>query len=82
MINAEQRQLLHQYLILDLAIQSLQRDYKILEQLKMKAIYVPFVESLMKSVRQDYFNLKRKLAKQKYMLSDGTASMHILVMCV
>ncbi|WP_433594985.1 aconitate hydratase [Lysinibacillus xylanilyticus] len=65
MINAEQRQLLHQYIILDLAIQSLQCDYKTLEQLKMKAIYLPFVESLMKSVRHDYFNLKRKLAKQK-----------------
>lgn len=65
MINAEQRQLLHQYLILDLAIQSLQKDYKTLEQLKMKAIYLPFVDCLMKSVRQDYFNLKRQLAKQK-----------------
>ncbi|WKT74950.1 aconitate hydratase [Lysinibacillus fusiformis] len=65
MINAEQRQLLHQYIILDLTIKSLQYDYKKLEQLKMKAIYLPFVESLMKSVRQDYFNLKRKLAKQK-----------------
>ena len=65
MINAEQRQLLHQYLIVDLAIQSLQCDYKTLEQLKMKAIYLPFVENLMKSVRQDYFNLKRQLAKQK-----------------
>lgn len=65
MISGEQRRLLHQYLILDLAIQSLQCDYKTLEQLKMKAIYLPFVENLMKSVRQDYFNLKRQLAKQK-----------------
>lgn len=65
MINAEQRQLLHQYLILDLAIQSLQCDYKTLEQLKMKAIYLPFVDRLMESVRQDCFNLKQQLAKQK-----------------
>lgn len=65
MINAEQRQLLHQYIILDLTIKSLQYDYKKLDQLKMKAIYLPFVENLMKSVRQDYFNLKRELAKQK-----------------
>lgn len=65
MINAEQRQLLHQYLIVDLAIQSLQCDYKTLEQLKMKAIYLPFVDRLMESVRQDYFNLKQQLAKQK-----------------
>lgn len=64
MINAEQRQLLHQYLILDLAIQSLQKDYKTLEQLKMKEIYLPFVDRLMKSVRNDYFNLKRQLEKQ------------------
>ena len=65
MINFEQRQLLHQYLILDLAIQSLQNDYKTLEQLKMKAIYLPFVDQLLKSVRQDYCNLKRLLSKQK-----------------
>lgn len=64
MINAEQRQLLHQYLIVDLAIQSLQCDYKTLEQLKMKVIYLPFVDRLMESVRKDYFNLKRQLAKQ------------------
>lgn len=31
----------------------------------MKAIYLPFVDRLMESVRQDYFNLKQQLAKQK-----------------
>ena len=65
MINFEQRRLLHQYLILELAIQSLQCDYKTLEQLKMQAIYLPFVDRLLKNVRNDYFNLKRVLAKQK-----------------
>lgn len=65
MIKGEQRQLLHQYLILDLAIQSLQKDYKTLEQLKMKAIYLPFVDGLMKSIKKDFFNLKRQLEKQK-----------------
>ena len=65
MINAEQRQLLHQYLILDLAIQSLQGDYKTLEQLKMKAVYLPFVDRLLESVRKDYFHLKQQLTKQK-----------------
>ena len=65
MINAEQRQLLHQYLILDLAIQSLQGDYKTLEQLKMKAVYLPFVDRLLESVRKDYFHLKQQLIKQK-----------------
>ncbi|MFJ7736383.1 aconitate hydratase [Lysinibacillus sp. NPDC097287] len=65
MINFYQRDQLHQFIILELAIQSLQCDYKTLEQLKMKAIYLPFVESLMKNVKQDYFNLKHQLAKQK-----------------
>ena len=65
MINFEQRQLLHMYLILDLAIQSLQNDYKTLEQLKMKAIYLPFVDGLLKNLRNDFYNLKRVLAKQK-----------------
>lgn len=65
MINAEQRQLLHQYLILDLAVQSLQRDYKTMEQLKMSAIYLPLMDGLLKNIKNDYFNHKRLLAKDK-----------------
>ena len=31
----------------------------------MKAIYLPFVDQLLKSVRHDYYNLKRLLSKEK-----------------
>lgn len=34
MITGEQRKLLHEFVILDLAIQSLQRDYEVMENLK------------------------------------------------
>ncbi|MGE7024444.1 hypothetical protein [Solibacillus cecembensis] len=39
MLNLEQRQLVHEYLVLDLAVQSLQTDYNKMEQtehMKMK----------------------------------------------
>lgn len=65
MLNLEQRELLHRYLILDLAIQSLQHDYKSLEQLKMGAIYLAFVDNLLKDIRQEYYNSKRLLTKDK-----------------
>lgn len=65
MINGQQRRLVHQYLLLDLAIQSLRRDYSMMEQLRMKAIYLPFMDNLLTSVRQDYLTLKRQLAQQK-----------------
>ena len=31
----------------------------------MKAVYLPFVDRLLESVRKDYFHLKQQLAKQK-----------------
>lgn len=65
MINGEQRQLLHQFLLLELAIRSLQHDYKMVEQLKMKVVYLPLLDTLLKRLQKDYFNLKRQLAKQK-----------------
>ncbi|ATP38822.1 aconitate hydratase [Solibacillus sp. R5-41] len=68
MINGEQRQLVHDYLVIDLAVQSLQTDYSKVEQtdlLKMKAIYLPIIDNILKSVRNDYLNQKRLLAKDK-----------------
>ncbi|MGE7090865.1 hypothetical protein ACQKII_05265 [Lysinibacillus sp. NPDC048646] len=44
MINREQRKLLHEFVKLDLAIQSLQRDYEVIENLKMKNVYAPIFE--------------------------------------
>ncbi|MGN4124842.1 hypothetical protein ACMGD3_07475 [Lysinibacillus sphaericus] len=47
MINVEQRKLLHEFVILDLAIQSLQHDYEVIENLKMKNVYLPILDGLL-----------------------------------
>lgn len=65
MINPEQRQLLHKYLLIELAIKSLQVDYLKVEQFKMKKVFVPLMDSLLKELRQEYFELKRQLAQQR-----------------
>jgi len=64
MIKAEQRQLVHQYLLLELAVKSVQHDYRFAEQFKMKIVFVPLMDALLKDLRQDYFNLKRQLSQQ------------------
>ncbi|MFJ7699969.1 aconitate hydratase [Lysinibacillus fusiformis] len=61
MIKADERQLLHKYLLLELAIKSLQVDYPKLEQFKMKVVFLPMMDSLLKELRQEYFDLKRQL---------------------
>ncbi|CAM5211936.1 Uncharacterised protein [Lysinibacillus sphaericus] len=35
MISFEQRRLLHKYVVYDMAVQTLQRNYKVIENLKM-----------------------------------------------
>jgi len=65
MIKADERQLLHKYLLLELAIKSLQVDYHKLEQFKMKTVFLPMMDSLLKNLRQEYFNLKRELAQKR-----------------
>lgn len=65
MIKADERQLLHKYLLLELAVKSLQVDYNKLEQFKMKIIFLPLMDSLLKELRQEYFDLKGQLLKQR-----------------
>lgn len=65
MMSFEQRQLLHKFILHDMAIQSLQRDYKIIENLKMSNVYIPILDRLLKAISNDYYNLKRLLAKDK-----------------
>ncbi len=68
MLNIDHRQLVHEYLVLDLAVQSLQTDYSKMEQseqMKMKIVYLPIIDNILKSVRNDYLNQKRLLAKEK-----------------
>lgn len=43
MINPEHRQLLHKYLLIELAVKSLQMDYQKVEQLKIKKVFVPLI---------------------------------------
>lgn len=65
MINGEQRQLLHKFVVCDMAVQSLQRDYKVIENLKMSKVYLPILDNLLKAINNDYYNYKRLLAKDK-----------------
>ncbi|MEB2280065.1 aconitate hydratase [Lysinibacillus xylanilyticus] len=65
MLNIEKRQLFHKFVILDMAVQSLQRDFKVIENLKMSKVYLPILEKLLKDITQDYYNSKRLLAKDK-----------------
>lgn len=65
MLTFEQRDLLHRFVIHDMAVQSLQRDYKVIENLKMSNVYLPMLDKLIKEISNDYYNLKRLLAKDK-----------------
>lgn len=65
MINPEQRQLVHKFLLLELAVKSLQIDYLKTEQFKLKNVFLPIMDSLLKDLRKDCFDLKRQLAQQK-----------------
>ncbi|MEG0259790.1 MAG: aconitate hydratase, partial [Lysinibacillus sp.] len=65
MINLEERQLLHQFIILDLAIRALQHDYEAIETLKMTVVYKAVIEALLKSLRSQHHNLKRQLQQRK-----------------
>lgn len=65
MISFEQRAQMHKFVILDLALQSLQRDYSVIENLKLSNVYLPIIEKLIKSIQSEYYNQKRLLANQK-----------------
>ncbi|MBD8522325.1 aconitate hydratase [Lysinibacillus fusiformis] len=52
-------------MLIELAIKSLQVDYLKVEQFKMKKVFVPLMDSLLKELRQEYFELKRQLFQQK-----------------
>lgn len=65
MIKREDRQALYEYIKLDMAIKSLQSDYDSLASLKMSKVYINIVDALLKDIRNDYYNKKRILAKQK-----------------
>lgn len=49
MLNPEQRRMSHKLVIHDMAVQSLQRDFAVIENLKMSKVYMPILEQLLKS---------------------------------
>ncbi|MGN4125949.1 aconitate hydratase [Lysinibacillus sphaericus] len=65
MIKPEERRNVHEFILLDMALKSLQNDYDNLGNLKMSKVYIKIVDDLLKDIRSDYFNKKRMLAKQK-----------------
>ncbi|MEK5080491.1 aconitate hydratase [Solibacillus sp. FSL W7-1436] len=64
-IKADERQLLHRYILVDLAVKSIQFDYQKAEQLKMKVVFMPLIDTLIKDLRKEYIELKNQLAQQK-----------------
>ena len=65
MIKPEERRNLHQFILLEMAVKSLQNDYDKLGNLKMSKVYIEIVDALLKVIRPDYYNKKRMLNKQK-----------------
>lgn len=65
MIKPKERRNVHQFILLEIAVKSLQHDYDKLENLKMSKVYIKIVDDLLKDIRTDYYNKKRMLAKQK-----------------
>jgi len=65
MIKPEQRRLLHKYVVYDMAVQTVQRDYKVIEKLKMFNVYLPILDKLLDDISQECYNSKRLLAKDK-----------------
>lgn len=65
MIKPDERRNVHQFILLEMAVKSLQNDYDKLGDLKMSKVYISIVDDLLKDLRTDYYNKKRMLAKQK-----------------
>lgn len=65
MIRHEQRKQLHNFIIHDLAVRSLQQDYVSIEKLKLKSVYLLFLDALLKEIRNEMFKTKKSLQKQK-----------------
>lgn len=65
MIKPEERRDVHQFILLEMAVKSLQNDYDKLRNLKMSKVYIEIVDVLLKVIRPDYYNKKRMLAKQR-----------------
>jgi len=68
MIKSEDRELLYEFIKLDMAIKSLQHDYEKLKQLKMSKVYIELVDGLLKNLRNDFYNKKSLLGMKSISL--------------
>ncbi|ACA41298.1 aconitate hydratase [Lysinibacillus sphaericus CBAM5] len=46
-----------------MAVQSLRRNFSVIENLKISKVYLPILDKLLNAIRQDYYNSKMLLAK-------------------
>ncbi len=64
MMNGEQRQLVHNQIILDLAIRTLERDHKYVDGLKSKIALDAWFEVTIKEATKEKIKVKRQLSAQ------------------
>lgn len=62
LINLKDRQTLHQFIILELAIRTLQADFQKLEHLKLKSLYMTWTEQLLNILYPIYYSQKQALS--------------------
>lgn len=80
MISREDRHAVHEFIVLDLAVRSLQYDYVMFETLKMKKFYIRMIDPVLKELQKDYYNRKRLLAKRISVLCAGRRLINISAM--
>lgn len=68
MINLQQRQQVHDFIVLDLAIRSLQHDYTRLTHLKLQTLYSYWLEVILRALNKQYQIQKKELASQQIQL--------------
>lgn len=59
MIHIHDRHRLHQFLMIELAIRYLEKDLEIIQTTKCTNIFIPFIERLLKMLRQQYHDEKQ-----------------------
>lgn len=64
MMNWEQKKLVHQQIILDLAVRTLERDRKQVDHLKSKIAFIDWFEQKIKEATKDKLKVKRQLSAQ------------------
>lgn len=69
MITNEQRQLIHQFVVIDMAQRSIKSDIELYKQytnyLKMTKIYMKIINEMAELLHEEYHNLKRLLHLNK-----------------